>query len=122
MKCNMQSQQLPVITADYLVNLYTMLEYLTAKVEQIGTMLENITVPATPETRTAPAWFAVSLSFLAAATGTSKSTLERRIAADKLPKPRTNPDNGYRFWFRSDLPKNLHPQIDKHYETAKASR
>ena len=116
----MQSQQIPVITADYLVNLYTMLEYLTVKVEQIGTKLENITVPAVPETRAAPAWFEVSLSFLAAATGTSKSTLERRITAGKLPKPIRNPDNGYRFWFRSDLPTNLHPQIDSHYEASRA--
>ncbi|SBW05522.1 hypothetical protein KL86DPRO_20502 [uncultured delta proteobacterium] len=118
----MQNRQIPVITADYLMSLLTMLEQLTAKVDRIATMLENIAVPAAAQTPPAPARLEVSLSFLAAATGTSKSTLERRIAADKLPKPRTNPDNGYRFWFRSDLPKGLHPQIDAHYDAIRASR
>ena len=99
-----------------------MLETLTASVEQMGSKLESIALTAPAQTTPAPATFEISLSFLAAATGTSKSTLERRITADRLPKPRTNPDNGYRFWFRSDLPKNIHPLIDAHYEATRLSR
>lgn len=118
----MQAPQIPVITTDYLANLHTMLEHLTVKVEQIGTTLENIAVPAPAQTTPAPARFEVSLSFLAAAMGTSKSTIERRIAGGKLPKPQVTPDNGYRYWFKSDLPKSLHEQIDAHYESTKASR
>lgn len=118
----MQSQQIPVITSDYLVSLHTMLENLTTRVEQIGTTLENIAVPAPSQIPPAPDRFEVSLSFLAAATGTSKSTVERRIANGKLPKPQVNADNGYRYWFKSALPKSLHAQINAHYEAAKASR
>ena len=118
----MKSQQIPVITSDYLVNLHTMLENLTTRVEQIGTTLENIAVPATSQIPPAPATFEVSLSFLATATGMSKSTVERRIANGKLPKPQVNADNGYRYWFKSALPKDLHTRIDEHYETTRASR
>lgn len=118
----MQPQQIPVITSDYLTNLHSMLEHLTARVEQIGTTLENIAVPATVQTTPAPAKFEISLSFLAAATGMSKSTIERRIADKTLPKPQVTPSNGYRYWYKSDLPKNLHEQIDAHYQSARASR
>lgn len=118
----MQGQQIPVITSDYLVSLHTMLENLTTKVEKIGTTLENITVPTPSQVSPAPATFEVSLSFLAAATGMSKSTVERRIANGKLPKPQVNADNGYRYWFKSALPKNLHIRIDEHYESTRASK
>lgn len=119
----MSQQQIPVITSDYIVNLHTMLEQLTAKVEQIDTKLENIAVPAHTQIPPAPDRFEVSLSFLAAATGQSKSTIERRIADKKLPMPQVNPDNRYRYWFKSDLPKSLHAQIDAHYfESTKASK
>jgi hypothetical protein len=118
----MQGQQIHVISADYLVSLHTMLEHLTDRVEQIGTTLEHISVPAQIQRPPAPDTFEVSLSFLAAATGISKSTVERRIADSKLPKPQVNPDNGYRYWFRSALPKHLHTQIDAHYEAAKSSK
>ena len=118
----MHQQQIPVITSDYIINLHTMLEHLTVKVEKIGTTLENIAVPASGPTQPAPARFEVSLSFLAAAIGASKSTIERRIAEKKLPKPQVNPDNRYRYWFKSDLPQNLHQQIDHHYESTKASK
>jgi len=107
--------QVTIITADYIVNLHSMLENLTAKVEQIGTTLESIAVPDGPQSFSAPSNFEVSLSFLAAATGTSKSTVERRIADKKLPKPHINPDNGYRYWIKLDLPKDLHSSIDVHY-------
>lgn len=119
----MQGQQIPVITSDYLMNLHTMLENLTTRVEQIGSTLENIAVPATVQIPPAPAKFEVSLAFLAAATGQSKSTIERRISGGKLPKPKANPDNGYRYWFKSDLPQNLYEQIDAlYYESTKESK
>ncbi|MDL2279843.1 hypothetical protein LJC15_04175 [Desulfovibrio sp. OttesenSCG-928-G11] len=118
----MQGQQIPVITTDYLANLHTMLEQLTIGVDQIKTKLENITVPAQPQITPAPVQFEVSLSFLAAATGTSKSTVERRIANGKLPKPQVNADNGYRYWIKSALPKSLHAQIDAHYDATRASK
>jgi len=119
----MQNQQIPVITQDYIVSLHTMLEQLTVQVERIGATLENITVPVSQATKPAPDNFEVSLSYLAAATGISKSTVERRIADSKLPKPRTNPDNGYRYWLKSNLPQNLRSKIDERYsESAKASR
>lgn len=118
----MQSQQVPVITTDYIANLHTMLEQLTVKVDGIGTALEKIVVPATVVIGPAPDRFEVSLSFLAAAMGISKSTIERRIMDNALPNPQKNQDNGYRFWFRSDLPKHLHPQIDVHYDATRASR
>lgn len=119
----MQNQQIPIITSDYLMNLHTMLKNLTVRVEQIGTTLESITVPVQEQITPAPARFEVSLSFLAVATRTSKSTIERRIAANRLPKPQVNPDNGYRYWLKSDLPKDLHSKIDAHYsESARASR
>jgi len=117
-----QPQQLPVITSDYIMNLHTMLETLTEKVDHIGTTLESLTVPTTAPIPSAPARLEVSLSFLAAATGVSKSTIERRIAGNRLPKPHANADNGYRYWFKLDLPQSLHEQIDAHYESAKASR
>ena len=119
----MQNQQIPVITADYLMSLHAMLENLTVSVEQIGTKLEKIALTAPVQAPPAPATFKISLVFLAAATRTSKSTIERRIAASKLPKPQVNPDNGYRFWLKSDLPQSLHQQIDaRHHETAKGPR
>ena len=119
----MHPTQILVITPDHIMNLHSMLEQLTEKVEQIDTKLEGIVVPASSQIAPAPDRFEVSLSFLAAATGTSKSTIERRIGDNRLPKPRTNPDNGYRFWLKSDLPKSLHAEIDAHYSTStKASR
>lgn len=118
----MQNQQIPVITSDYLVNLHTMLENLTTRVEQIGSTLENIAVPTPSQIPPAPDRFEVSLSFLAAAMGMSKSTVERRIASGKLPKPQVNADNGYRYWFKSALPKDLHTRIDEHYEATRASK
>ena len=119
----MSQQQILVITPDHIMNLHNMLEQLTEKVEKIDTKLEGIVVPASSQVPPAPDKFEVSLSFLAAATGASKSTIERRIADKKLPKPQVNPDNRYRYWFRSDLPKSLHAQIDAHYfESTKASK
>ena len=118
-----QAQQIPVITFDYIVGLHTMLEQLTEKVESIGAAIENISAPVSPQTTPAPAVFEVSLSFLASAMRNSKSTIERRIAGGKLPKPRVNHHNGYRYWLKSDLPKSLHAQIDALYEpAAKASK
>lgn len=119
----MSQQQIPVITADYLMHMHSMLEKLNTRVEQIGTTLENIAVPVVSQIPPAPDRFEVSLSFLAAATGISKSTIERRITDKKLPMPKVNPDNRYRYWFKSDLPKKLHAQIDAHYfESTKASK
>jgi len=117
-----QSQQIPVITSDYIMNLHTMLEKLTEKVDQIGVTLESRTVPTVAPIPPAPAKLEVSLSFLAAATKTSKSTIERRIASKRLPKPHADAFNGYRYWFKSELPKNLHEQIDAHYESTKVSK
>lgn len=116
-------QKIPIITSDYIISLHTMLENLTVKVEQLGTHLEKIVIPEPLQTTPAPAKFEVSLSFLAAATGKSKSTIERRIDEKKLPKPHVNPDNRYRFWYKSDLPSSLYEQIDaKYHESIKASR
>ena len=118
-----QAQQIPLITSDYIVNLLTMLEHLTEKVEYICAAIENISTPASPQTTPAPANFEVSLSFLASAMRNSKSTIERRIAGGKLPKPRVNQHNGYRYWIKADLPKSLYVQIDALYEpAAKASK
>ncbi len=114
--------QVPVITSDYIINLHTMLEKLVEKIEHIGTTLENMAVSVPTPIPPAPAKLEVSLSFLAAATGTSKSTIERRIASNLLPKPHAYDFNGYRYWFKSDLPKKLHEQIDAHYQAIKASK
>ena len=119
----MNQQLVPVITADYLVSLHTMLEMLNEKVEQIDTKLESIAIPKPENIRTAPSKFEVSMIFFAAANGISKATVRRRVAANELPKPRVNPDNGYLYWLKSDLPKALHEKIDAHYHaTTKESK
>ena len=111
------------ITSDYIVSLHTMLENLTAKVDQIGSVLEGVTMSASVQIPSAPDGLEVSLSFLAAAMGMSKSTIERRISDKKLPKPRVNPHNNYRYWLKSDLPKEFHGRIDARYlESTKPSR
>jgi len=106
--------KIPIITSDYLIGLYNMIEQLTEKVDQISTALNDNTAPVI-QLPSAPDEVEISLSFLAHALGISKTTIERRIADKKIPRPRMNTNNHYRYWFKYELPKSLHNKIDIHY-------
>ena len=84
-----QPQQIPVITSDYIMNLHTMLEKLTEKVDQIGVTLESRTVPAVAPIPPAPAKLEVSLSFLAAATKTGSAFWNSALFATPQPQRRS---------------------------------
>ena len=106
--------KIPIITSDYLIGLYNMIEQLTEKVDQISTAINDNTAPVI-QLPSAPDEVEISLLFLANALGISKTTVERRIVEKKIPKPRINTKNHYRYWYKYELPKNLHDRIDIHY-------
>jgi hypothetical protein len=108
-----QHEELPII-AKYLVNLQSMIQQLTQEVEQIGSKLEALAVPVTINLPSAPEDLEISITFLASALGASKSTIERRITNKILPVPHTQP-NGYRYWYKKELPKIFYSKIDAHY-------
>jgi len=117
-----QHEELPII-AKYLVNLQSMIQQLTQEVEQIGSKLEALAVPVTIDLPSAPDELEISIAFLASALGVSKSTIERRITDKKLPHPHTQPHNGYRYWYKKELPKIIHTKIDAYYyELANVSK